>query len=42
MIAKKVIHLSSVSCLFIFFNLDDELGLYIIFQLVELILLVGE
>ena len=33
---KNLIHLSSVSCLFIFFNLDDELRLYIIFQLVEL------
>ena len=26
---------SLVSCLFIFFHLDDELGKYIIFQLVE-------
>ena len=28
---KNLIHLSSVSCLFIFFNLVDEFGSYIVF-----------
>ena len=30
---KNLIHLSSVSCLFIFYNLVDEFGSYITFQL---------
>ena len=34
---KYFIHFSSVSCLFIFFYLDDEFGSYIFFfQMVEL------
>ena len=33
---KNLIHLSSVSCLFTFFDLVDEFGPYIIFQPAEL------
>ena len=33
---KNLIHLSSVSCLLIFFNLVDEFGSYIFFQPAEL------
>ena len=33
---KNFIHLSSVICLFIFFNLVDEFGSYIFFEPAEL------
>ena len=36
MIEKNLIYFSSVSCLFIFFNLVDEFGTYIFFQPAEL------
>ena len=39
---KKLIHLNSVSCLFIFFNLVDEFGSYIIFSLGLITILLGE
>ena len=32
---KNLIHFSSVSVLLNYFNLDDEFGIYIFFQLVE-------
>ena len=39
---KNLIHLSSVSCLFIFFNLVDEFGSYIIFSTGWITILLGE
>ena len=39
---KKLIHFRSVSCIFIFFNLDDEFGLYLFFSTVSIKTLLGE